>query len=199
MDNNVIALALDSKFSKQVKALSKDIEALQAQAAQKPPKGDKGDPGAKGDKGEKGERGPAGPKGDSGAQGPQGDCGVSVVDVKVEADNHLVVFLSDGKEIDAGEIGTGGTDKTVYRTPLVVNRTVTTTGGGGGGSTESGPAFDYTNGLLTQITYDSGNYKTFAYTDGVLASIVYYKGDVIITKTFNYAGGLLASIDEVVS
>jgi len=81
----------------------------------------------KGYKGEHGERGPAGPKGadgkpgvdgksvtgpkgdkgDTGAVGKDGKQGVSVVDAEVAADDHLVLKLSNGKIIDAGELPTG--------------------------------------------------------------------------------------------
>lgn len=83
----------------------------------------------KGDKGEHGERGPSGPKGadgkpgidgksitgpkgdkgDTGAVGKDGKQGVSVVDAEVAADDHLVLKLSNGKIIDAGELPTGNT------------------------------------------------------------------------------------------
>lgn len=52
---------------------------------------------------------PKGDKGDTGAQGIQGEQGVSVVDVSINASNHLIVTLSNGTEIDAGVIQGGGT------------------------------------------------------------------------------------------
>lgn len=69
-------------------------------------KGDKGDPGPKGDPGVhgKGIKGDLGPKGDKGDPGDPGKDGVSIVDTWIAADNHLVVKLSDGNEIDAGPI-----------------------------------------------------------------------------------------------
>lgn len=63
-------------------------------------KGDKGDPGVHG-KGIKGDQGPPGKDG----VGIPGKDGISIVDTWIAADNHLVVKLSDGKEIDAGVIG----------------------------------------------------------------------------------------------
>lgn len=50
-----------------------------------------------------------GEKGDTGENGENGDNGVSIVDVKVMYDeidhqNHLIVYLSDDTEIDAGAI-----------------------------------------------------------------------------------------------
>lgn len=52
------------------------------------------DRGSKGEKGEKGETGKTGEK---------GDTGVSVVGVYVD-DDHLMTKLSDGREVDAGEL-----------------------------------------------------------------------------------------------
>lgn len=49
-----------------------------------------------------------GPQGEQGPQGPQGNAGVSVTNVSVNASNHLIVTLSNGQTIDAGEISTSG-------------------------------------------------------------------------------------------
>lgn len=49
--------------------------------------------------------------GDKGDKGNNGNDGVSVVNVEVNANSHLIVTLSDGSTIDAGVIqGGGGTD-----------------------------------------------------------------------------------------
>jgi hypothetical protein len=56
-----------------------------------------------------GQHGPAGKdgsKGDPGVDGIDGLDGVSVTDTWIAADNHLVVKLSNGKEIDAGLLDT---------------------------------------------------------------------------------------------
>jgi hypothetical protein len=74
-------------------------------------KGDKGDQGIQGPKGEPGREGRDGYQGKDGKQGVDGKDGidgangVSIVDVNVAFDNHLVITLSDGTEIDAGVIG----------------------------------------------------------------------------------------------
>lgn len=92
-----------------------DLEKRQLQ------KGDSGERGEKGDRGPTGERGPIGPsgadgksitgpkgaKGDTGSVGAAGKAGVSVVDAEVAADDHLVLKLSNGKIIDAGEMPVG--------------------------------------------------------------------------------------------
>ena len=71
------------------------------------PQGDKGDKGAEGSvgkKGSKGDTGAGGDKGDQGKTGKAGDAGTHIVDVSVDFDNRLTVYLSDGSEIDAGEL-----------------------------------------------------------------------------------------------
>lgn len=90
------------------------------------PKGDKGDTGTQGPQGIQGEtgaqgpqgiqgiqgiQGEQGPKGDTGATGAtgaQGPQGVSITNVSVNASNHLIVTLSSGSTIDAGEIQVSG-------------------------------------------------------------------------------------------
>lgn len=70
-------------------------------------KGDKGDTGAQGPQGIQGVQGPSGPTGPTGptgATGETGATGVGVSNVTVNASNHLIVTLSNGTTIDAGEI-----------------------------------------------------------------------------------------------
>ena len=52
----------------------------------------------------KGDKGDTGEPGEPGEQGEPGDDGVSVSNVTVNASNHLIVTLSNGTTIDAGEI-----------------------------------------------------------------------------------------------
>lgn len=59
--------------------------------------------GVKGDKGDAGEQG---------VQGIQGLQGISIIDVEVNDDGHLICTLSNGTEIDAGYISSGGTGGT---------------------------------------------------------------------------------------
>ncbi len=97
---------------------------LQSLEARQLQKGDKGDKGEKGDTGSPGEPGPIGPpglngldgkQGPEGKRGPKGEKGVSVVDAEIDsADNHLVLKLSDGKEIDAGELPTRKANGSIY-------------------------------------------------------------------------------------
>jgi hypothetical protein len=66
--------------------------------------GAKGDIGKSGQDGKDGKDGIDGKDGKQGKDGKIGKDGVSVVDTWIAADNHLVVKLSNGKEIDAGAI-----------------------------------------------------------------------------------------------
>lgn len=78
--------------------------------------GDKGPKGDKGDKGDRGHQGDTGPKGGDGFQGApgvngadgkdgeDGNDGVSVTDAYVALDGNLVIVLSDGREVDVGEV-----------------------------------------------------------------------------------------------
>lgn len=66
-------------------------------------KGNKGDIGKSGKDGKDGKNGLDGKDG-VGKDGKQGKDGVSVVDAEIAVDDHLVIKLSNGKEIDAGEL-----------------------------------------------------------------------------------------------
>ena len=100
-------------LAKVIESLYPRIEELESRQLQK---GDKGDKGEKGDKGVKGDRGdnglpgvqgligPQGKEGKSGKDGKQGKDGISVVDAEIALDEHLVLKLSDGKELDAGKL-----------------------------------------------------------------------------------------------
>jgi hypothetical protein len=88
------------------------VEKLEERQLLKGDKGDKGESvtgpvgpiGPKGADGKNGVTGPKGDKGDTGKVGPKGPKGVSVVDAEVALDGNLVLKLSDGTLIDAGEI-----------------------------------------------------------------------------------------------
>lgn len=73
-------------------------------------KGEQGDQGLKGDKGDagrdgkNGKDGRDGKDGASGKNGKDGSDGISVVDAKIDFDDTLVFKLSDGKEINVGEV-----------------------------------------------------------------------------------------------
>jgi len=66
--------------------------------------GKNGKDGRDGADGKDGASGTKGAKGDTGAVGKDGKAGVSVVDAEVALDGNLVLKLSNGKIIDAGEL-----------------------------------------------------------------------------------------------
>ena len=82
-------------------------------------KGDQGDRGADGTsiKGDKGNRGA------DGTDGTDGTDGISITNAEVDFDNHLVIKLSDGTEIDAGEIAGGSGGDQYFRSGSSVNIT----------------------------------------------------------------------------
>ena len=88
-----------------------DLEARQLQKGDKGDKGDRGLPGKdavgkQGPKGDRGEQGQPGKDGKDGVgkPGSPGKPGVSVVDAEIAVDDHLVLKLSNGGIIDAGEL-----------------------------------------------------------------------------------------------
>lgn len=95
-----------------------DLEKRQLENGDHGERGEKGEPGAVGPKGIDGKSGaegksitgPKGDKGDTGPVGKNGKTGVSVVDAEVAADDHLVLKLSNGEIIDAGELPAGRTN-----------------------------------------------------------------------------------------
>ena len=64
----------------------------------------KGKDGLNGLDGQNGKNGKDGKDGKDGKNGSKGEKGVSVVDAEIAVDDHLVLKLSDGKIIDAGEL-----------------------------------------------------------------------------------------------
>ena len=94
-------------IGKQLDKFNGRIESLEARQLQKGDKGDKGLQGEKGKDGKDGKdglSGVSGKDGKTGKDGTDGKDGVSVVNSYIAADGSLVLVLSNGTEIDAGEI-----------------------------------------------------------------------------------------------
>ena len=90
----------------------------------------KGDQGPKGEQGDRGFDGAPGKDGDDGADGTDGQDGkdgVSVVNAEITFDGSLVIYLSDGREIDCGEV-VKETGDTVIQT---LKQGAAVSGGGG--------------------------------------------------------------------
>ena len=100
------------------------LEARQLQKGDKGDKGERGDAGKDGRDGKDGRngiQGAKGAKGDTGPMGKQGLQGVSVVDAEVALDGNLVLKLSNGDEIDAGEIVQQVAKSTVIHSKQLAN------------------------------------------------------------------------------
>ena len=70
-------------------------------------------------------------------------------------------------------------------------------GESGGDSLLEDSTFTYTDGLVTRIDYESGQYKELSYNvDDTVHTVVWHRDTDIVTKTFTYNGdGTVASID----
>lgn len=91
-------------------ALQSQIDTLKSRQMTPGPQGSQGPEGPIGPQGPSGDAGATGPKGEDGKDGKDGERGsdgVSVVDLKIDLDGHLVCSLSDGSEVDAGYIEAG--------------------------------------------------------------------------------------------
>lgn len=102
MDEKLLKLAnIVKRLKEQVLELSTKADTL---VNLEGPKGDKGDKGDKGERGLAGVPGRDGADGRAGKDGKDGTDGVGIASVEVTFDNSLLVRLTDGTEIDAGEI-----------------------------------------------------------------------------------------------
>lgn len=88
-------------------------EQLKALIGPQGPEGIQGPTGPQGIQGEQGVQGEVGPQG---PEGLKGDAGVGVQEVKIE-ENHLMVTLTDGQVLDAGEMPAGSGEGGAGMTP----------------------------------------------------------------------------------
>lgn len=95
------------KLKKQLQELTTQAETIKKLQGPQGPAGKDGKDGKNGVDGKDGRPGADGQQGPAGADGKDGADGVSVVDAKVDFDNSLVIKLSDGTEIDAGQLNVG--------------------------------------------------------------------------------------------
>jgi hypothetical protein len=93
-----------------------------------PEKGDKGDKGDKGADGRQGIDGKNGRDGKDGRNGIDGKDGISVSDAKIDFDGSLVISLSNGKEINVGEVVGSDLQEKIHHIT-----TMSTNSGDGGG------------------------------------------------------------------
>lgn len=105
MDDSQKFIALAAKIKSleaQLNEAKAYVTVVEKQIGPTGPKGDKGDPGKDGKDGRDGLNGA------DGKDGTDGEDGVGIDSVEVTFDNSLVVRLTDGREIDAGEINVQG-------------------------------------------------------------------------------------------
>jgi hypothetical protein len=106
-----LGVVLDKKLS-EIDAQVSTVTKLVGPEGPKGAKGDKGDRGEQGIAGKDGKDGRDGKDGKDGKDGTSGVQGVSVVNASVALDGSLVLELSDGNEIDVGDVvgpaGPGG-------------------------------------------------------------------------------------------
>ena len=97
---SAIAILLDKELPKLTEQVQ-TVKKLEGKQGERGLKGDKGDKGKDGKDGKDGRDGKDGP---TGKDGKDGDDGISVVNAKVDFDDTLVISLSNGKEINVGEV-----------------------------------------------------------------------------------------------
>ena len=103
-NNDKKLLKVFKNLTAKIDAISKEVEVVEAIKGDTGDKGDKGTQGATGHVGASGVDGKVGKVGSKGKDGSEGRTGASVPSAKIDIDGHLVLTLSDGTEIDAGEL-----------------------------------------------------------------------------------------------
>ncbi|MBL4754771.1 MAG: collagen-like protein [Flavobacteriales bacterium] len=81
-----------------------EVQEVEAQKGDTGLTGDKGDKGVTGAVGASGADGKVGKVGSKGKDGSDGHTGASVASAKIDIDDHLVLTLDSGEELDAGEL-----------------------------------------------------------------------------------------------
>jgi hypothetical protein len=139
--------------------------------------GSDGRDGVDGRPGRDGAQGPAGPAGRDGVNGVDGVDGVSVTDAKIDFDGSLVISLSNGREINVGEVVA----------PDLAERIKVITNGGGTSQT----VIDALASLQTQINNlipsQTGNAGKFLTTNGSVLSWADVAGGLDYQGTWNAA------------
>lgn len=139
--------------------------------------GSDGRDGLDGRPGRDGAQGPAGPAGRDGSNGIDGVDGVSVIDAKIDFDGSLIISLSNGREINVGE---------VVAPDLAEKIKVITNGGG-----TSQYVLDTLASLQTQIDNlipsQTGNAGKFLTTDGSTLAWADVAGGLDYQGTWNAA------------
>lgn len=137
--------------------------------------GSDGRDGLDGRPGRDGAQGPAGPAGRDGVNGVDGVDGVSVTDAKIDFDGSLVISLSNGREINVGEVVAPDVAEKIR---IVAN---------GGGTSQT--VIDALASLQTQINNiypnQTGNAGKFLTTNGTAVSWASVAGGLSYQGTWN--------------
>jgi hypothetical protein len=181
--------AIDDNVELIIEAL-RTIEAkVEAKLRIIPEKGEQGIQGQKGEQGDRGLDGAQGKDGKSGIDGKDGldgKDGVSVQDAKIDFDGSLVITLSDGREINVGEVvpvdvaekirtvhniqsGSGGDSQTVLDAIAALQATIATYGTM---ATQNANNVAITGGTINNTTIGATTPSTGVFTTvGVTTSI----------------------------
>ena len=137
--------------------------------------GSDGRDGLDGRPGRDGAQGPAGPAGRDGVNGVDGVDGVSVTDAKIDFDGSLIISLSNGREINVGEVVAPDVAEKIR---IVAN---------GGGTSQT--VIDALASLQTQINNlipsQTGNAGKFLTTNGTAVSWANVAGGLNYQGTWN--------------
>lgn len=101
---NLELIAVHDDLLRRLKRVREELIEVRMVPGPQGPAGEDGDRGPQGPQGPEGKKGKDGKDGTDGEPGRDGADGVSVVDVSIDVDRHLVVTLSNGNELDAGSL-----------------------------------------------------------------------------------------------
>jgi hypothetical protein len=139
--------------------------------------GSDGRDGLDGRPGRDGAQGPAGPAGRDGVNGVDGVDGVSVTDAKIDFDGSLVISLSNGREINVGEVVA----------PDLAERIKVITNGGGTSQTVIDTLASLQQQINDLIPSQTGNAGKFLTTNGSVLSWADVAGGLDYQGTWNAA------------
>lgn len=137
--------------------------------------GSDGRDGLDGRPGRDGAQGPAGPAGRDGVNGVDGQDGVSVTDAKIDFDGSLVISLSNGREINVGEVVA----------PDLAERIKVITNGGGTSQSVIDALASLQQQIDDLIPDQTGNAGKFLTTNGSILSWADIAGGLDYQGTWN--------------
>ena len=185
MQDTLVAMKEQEAIDDNVELIIEALRTIEAKVEAKlriiPEKGEQGIQGQKGEQGDRGLDGAQGKDGKSGIDGKDGldgKDGVSVQDAKIDFDGSLVITLSDGREINVGEVvpvdvaekirtvhniqsGSGGDSQTVLDAIAALQATIATYGTM---ATQNANAVAITGGTINNTTIGATTPSTGVFT-----------------------------------